>query len=143
MFYPSSRPVSRGSVAAPAAAPPSPAASATVESAAKRRRKQVSFDEGWREEQDAATSLLNEEQKEALRAVTSGDNVFITGCAGTGKSFLLAAVVAALPRQTTAVTATTGCAALQIGGTTLHRWAGIGLGTGLPQQLLATVEANR
>ena len=120
------------------AAPAAPAG----ESATKRRRKHVSFDERGEERDAAPTERLNAEQREALALATSGQNVFVTGCAGTGKSFLLSAVVAALPRRTTALTALTGCAALQIGGTTLHHWAGVGLGTGLPQQLLATVEAN-
>lgn len=70
---------------------------------------------------------LNTQQRAVLDAVLAGRSVFYTGCAGTGKSFLLRAIVRALPRRTTWVTAMTGVAALQIGGSTLHSRAGIGL----------------
>ncbi|XP_050476017.1 ATP-dependent DNA helicase PIF1 isoform X2 [Bombus huntii] len=49
--------------------------------------------------------------------------------AGTGKSFLLKKIIAALPPDVTMATASTGVAACHIGGITLHQFAGIGLGT--------------
>lgn len=54
-------------------------------------------------------------------------SVFITGGAGTGKSHLLRILTRALPVSTTFVTATTGLAALQLSGTTLHAFAGCGV----------------
>ncbi|XP_004530338.1 ATP-dependent DNA helicase PIF1 [Ceratitis capitata] len=71
---------------------------------------------------------LCEEQLEVLRACTSGKNVFFTGSAGTGKSFLLRKIISALPPDGTMATASTGVAACLIGGTTLHAFAGIGGG---------------
>lgn len=70
---------------------------------------------------------LNEKQQEVLTAVRQGKSVFFTGSAGTGKSYLLRALVDTLPKETTWVTAMTGMAALNIGGRTLHSQAGIGL----------------
>lgn len=68
---------------------------------------------------------LTMEQKAAVGAVLAGRSVFFTGSAGTGKSYLLRHLLSALPPQDTFATATTGIAAAQIGGTTLHAFAGI------------------
>lgn len=72
---------------------------------------------------------LNEEQIQILNAVLSGKNVFFTGSAGTGKSYLLRKIISALPPDVTMATASTGVAACHIGGITLHQFASIGLGT--------------
>lgn len=71
---------------------------------------------------------LNMEQREILDACLAGRNVFFTGSAGTGKSFLLKKIIAALPPDVTVATASTGVAACHIGGVTLHSFAGIGGG---------------
>lgn len=51
---------------------------------------------------------MNIEQKEVLEACLAGTNVFFTGSAGTGKSFLLRKIIAALPPDGTVATASTG-----------------------------------
>jgi ATP-dependent exoDNAse (exonuclease V) alpha subunit len=53
--------------------------------------------------------------------------VFLTGVAGTGKSFLLNSLKDKEELGNVALTASTGIAALNIGGTTLHRWSGVGI----------------
>ncbi|OWR45330.1 ATP-dependent DNA helicase PIF1 isoform X2 [Danaus plexippus] len=83
----------------------------------------------------STTSSLNEEQTRVLEACLSGKNIFFTGSAGTGKSFLLKRIVAALPPDVTMATASTGVAACHIGGTTLHAFAGIGDGSGTVEKL--------
>lgn len=60
--------------------------------------------------------------------------MFFTGSAGTGKSVLMREIIAKLRGKfrkepdRIAVTASTGLAACNIGGVTLHSFAGIGLG---------------
>lgn len=60
-------------------------------------------------------SSLNPEQQRVLEACLSGKNIFFTGSAGTGKSYLLKRIVAALPPDVTMPTASTGVAACHIG----------------------------
>lgn len=57
-------------------------------------------------------------------------NVFLTGQAGTGKSTLLRRLLDTpeMRSKQVAITAPTGIAALNIGGTTVHRWSGMMLG---------------
>ncbi|XP_050535314.1 ATP-dependent DNA helicase PIF1 [Daktulosphaira vitifoliae] len=71
---------------------------------------------------------LSKEQLDVVNAVNSKHNIFFTGSAGTGKSFLLRYIVSTLPPDVTMVTASTGASACLIGGVTLHSFAGIGTG---------------
>lgn len=86
---------------------------------------------------------LNAEQTAAFEAVKSGKNIFLTGPAGAGKSFLIQHLVRwfADNGKPLAVTALTGCAALLLGNKakTLHSWAGIGLGRESADALAATI----
>lgn len=87
-----------------------------------------------------AELTLSPEQQGVLDMVLEGKNVFFTGPAGTGKTRLLQAIVSALPAKGTFVTASTGIAALAIHGTTLHSFAGIGLGQDSAAELACQVQ---
>eukprot|EP00043_Microstomoeca_roanoka_P000555 m.28080 g.28080 ORF g.28080 m.28080 type:complete len:587 (-) comp10375_c0_seq2:20-1780(-) len=86
---------------------------------------------------------LNEEQQAILMQVLAGKSVFFTGSAGTGKSFLIKKILEALPKDTTVATASTGVAACAIGGTTLHAFAGVQMGSNrLPLKTSAWIKAK-
>ena len=66
---------------------------------------------------------LTKSQQRAYKAIMSGLNVFLTGHAGTGKSYLLNIIRHELSDagKNVVVAAPTGIAAINVGGTTLHR----------------------
>ena len=66
---------------------------------------------------------LSRSQQRAYKSIMAGYNVFLTGHAGTGKSFLLRKVIEDLQDagKKVVVAAPTGIAAINVGGTTLHR----------------------
>lgn len=69
------------------------------------------------------------DQQLALEILLSGENVLLTGPAGSGKTFLLNQFIREAKKsgQHVSVTATTGLAATHLGGTTIHAWSGIGV----------------
>ncbi|HPT40181.1 MAG TPA: PIF1 family DEAD/DEAH box helicase [Candidatus Paceibacterota bacterium] len=66
-------------------------------------------------------------QDRALEILKSGQNVFLTGSAGTGKTFLLNKFIEYLKKEerVVGITASTGVAATQLNGRTIHSWSGI------------------
>jgi ATP-dependent DNA helicase PIF1 len=66
-------------------------------------------------------------EKRFLAAAKGGQNCFLTGMAGTGKSTLLRQFISESPRRVD-ITAPTGVAALNVGGMTIHRFCGMMLG---------------
>lgn len=88
---------------------------------------------------------LNAAQHAVVDMVVAGHNIFLTGAAGTGKSRVLAAIqqrVRRGGRGRLALTASTGTAAVLLGGQTLHSWAGIGRGSGDVDSLVRDVLQN-
>ena len=74
----------------------------------------------------AANATLTPENR-FMAWADSDYNIFLTGMAGTGKSYTLKSWMDQA-KHSPVVTAPTGVAALNVGGMTIHRWAGIGLG---------------
>ena len=100
---------------------------------------------------------LDEKQTSAVQFALRGESFFLTGAAGTGKSYTLRAIIQALKNKfdmleesktsssslpldrasrSLAICAPTGAAGLNVGGQTIHSWAGIGQGTDSAQCLL-------
>lgn len=90
---------------------------------------------------------LSDEQRAIVDYVVhKGNNVFFTGSAGTGKSVVLRLLVNELRRKygqyNVGVTASTGLAACNINGQTVHKFLAIGLGLGSAQDLAIRIKRN-
>ncbi len=68
-------------------------------------------------------------QKQGLELLKTGRNIFVTGPAGSGKTFLINSYINYLKDHNVdiGITASTGIAATHMGGVTIHSWAGIGI----------------
>lgn len=68
-------------------------------------------------------------QEEALDILKLGYNVYLTGQAGSGKTFLLNKYISYLKKNKVkvAITASTGIAATHMNGVTIHSWSGLGV----------------
>ncbi len=70
---------------------------------------------------------LSAEQKIALDLLKSGDNVFLTGGAGSGKSYVVREFMKDQDPELMPILASTGAAAVLLGGRTYHSFFGIGI----------------
>jgi hypothetical protein len=107
----------------------------------KSRVRQMTDDEiAQLSEEKIPFEQLNDEQKEATQQILSGKNYFVTGNAGTGKTYLMKYIIQELidryGEDAVAVTAPTGIAAVNLNGQTIHSFAGIGLGQGEKSHLV-------
>lgn len=84
-------------------------------------------------------------QDEALTILKSGASVFLTGEPGSGKSYVASRYVSHMRKQgaSVSVTASTGIAAAQLGGTTVHAWSGIGPKAQISRADLDAISKNR
>lgn len=84
-------------------------------------------------------------QKEAFTILKTGANVFLTGAAGSGKTYLLNEYIRFLKSRGigVGVTASTGIAATHMGGLTIHSWAGIGIARAASDIEIRMMAANK
>ena len=96
-------------------------------------------------------STLNDEQTRVVESVLSGHSIFFTGPAGSGKSHVLSTLLKANKagiggkngkQRKVVVTATTGVAACNVGGVTIHSFSGVGAGNGSLAELAKRVMGN-
>jgi ATP-dependent DNA helicase PIF1 len=85
------------------------------------------------------------EQGLALEIMLSGENVLLTGAAGSGKTYVLNQFIklARDEGKKVTVTATTGLAATHLSGTTVHAWSGIGILDTLPPRFTDNLSKAR
>lgn len=96
-------------------------------------------------------TTLNDEQCRVVESILSGHSTFFTGPAGSGKSHVLSTLLKAnsegiggqnsQPRNIV-VTATTGVAACNVGGITIHSFGGVGAGNGTMAEMAKRVMGN-
>lgn len=91
----------------------------------------------------AEAELLSIEQKSVIQEIEKGSNILITGGAGTGKSYLLNYLKRNFSNRGLAVTASTGIAAVNIGGATIHSWSGIGLANLPLEQIISNLFSSK
>ena len=84
-------------------------------------------------------------QDEALDLLKLGKNIFLTGAAGAGKTYLLNSYIHHLRSHAVgiAVTASTGIAATHLNGRTIHSWSGIGIRDTLTDEELDKLRRNK
>lgn len=84
-------------------------------------------------------------QEIALGILKTGASVFLTGSAGTGKTYVINQYVDFLRATSVpyAVTASTGIAATHIGGMTIHSWSGLGIKQTLSPYDIDAIESKQ
>ena len=83
-------------------------------------------------------------QAEALNILKTGANVFLTGPAGSGKTYVLREYLKILRDRDipVGITASTGIAATHMGGMTIHSWSGIGVKDSLSDEDIEEISAK-
>ena len=93
-----------------------------------------------------STIILSPQQQYAVNTVMEGNNIFLTGPGGAGKSHVIKAIQewALTSGKKIQVTALTGTAAIAVGcgATTVHSWSGIRLGRDPPDETATRVGRN-
>jgi len=84
-------------------------------------------------------------QHEALDILKMGHSVYLTGEAGTGKTYVLNIFIAWLRQHgiEPAITASTGIAATHLNGKTIHSWSGLGIRDSLDEKSLKRISRKR
>ncbi len=84
-------------------------------------------------------------QEQAFQIMKTGVNIYLTGSAGSGKTYLLNKYISYLQSHDipVAVTASTGIAATHMNGMTIHSWSGIGIKNFLGEKELEQLEDKK
>lgn len=91
---------------------------------------------------------MNEEQQLSLKLAIEGHNIFVSGSAGTGKSYLLSEIARNLRSmgKNVYVTSTTGISCMNFSRSlnpmTVHRWSGIEDGRYTTQEIIDLIKTS-
>lgn len=86
--------------------------------------------------------ILNTDQMKVVESIKKGNNTFITGPGGTGKTVIIKHIATTFKNTLIGITAMTGVAAVLINGATLHSFLGIGLGLGSEDEIVLKVSGS-
>ncbi|MEK6628833.1 MAG: PIF1 family ATP-dependent DNA helicase [Bdellovibrionota bacterium] len=86
---------------------------------------------------------LSTEQAYALDMCESGENIFLTGGAGSGKSYVVREFMKNKDDKQMPILASTGAAAVLLGGRTFHSFFGLGIMEGGAQATLQRILQNK
>lgn len=95
-----------------------------------------------KKKQQAVPVDLSTEQTRALEILSSGENIFLTGGAGSGKSFLIREFRCAFDPKVMPVLASTGAAAVLLEGRTFHGFFGLGIMEGGPGATMSRAQED-
>lgn len=84
-------------------------------------------------------------QSTALDILKTGQNIFLTGSAGAGKTHTLNQYIHYLQARQVpvAITASTGIAATHMNGITIHSWSGIGIRMDMDNKQISQLKSNK
>lgn len=129
--------------------------------------KQGAFDDNNDDDDDEDSIVkLSDEQLKVVKMAVDGESLFITGGAGTGKSLVIREIIrrshpayhlsallnshahplfcdwarCRLPKDGTYITASTGIAACNVSGTTVHQFSGLGRGEGSADKIAKSID---
>lgn len=89
--------------------------------------------------------MIPEDIQEYVECMRNNENIFLMSPGGCGKSFILKKVYYFVTQANMfrcALTSSTGISAVNIGGVTVHHWAGVGIAQADVDTLVSRIESN-
>lgn len=115
-----------------------------IETMLQKRLNEIAEKECWKPIGECDIDDFSEEQRKAYDLMVKGENLFLTGSGGRGKSACVNLFYKKYRyRRNIGLTSTTGISAVLIGGSTIHSFLGIGLATASAEKLYQEIMFSR